>query len=171
MTNRKKKFRVIFDLESRFQPWDGFIEENFAENEISEFLDEVVSCSSFGKAKNQFEISIILTNDEEIAAFNQEFRGKNGPTNVLSFPSLEPEDFRAGISCAIMPIGEILISFERIQEEAIQQEKKFKDHFLHMLAHGSLHLLGYDHVVEEEAEKMETLEIEILSKFSINSPY
>lgn len=106
------------------------------------------------------EVSILLTNDTRIQELNRDFRDKDKPTNVLSFPS-EEEDF----------LGDIAISFNTLEKEAEEQDKEFTHHFIHMLIHGTLHLLGYDHITDEEAEEMESLEIKILDDMGIKNPY
>lgn len=70
-----------------------------------------------------------------------------------------------------VPIGEIIIAFETIKREAIEQNKSLSDHFSHMLIHGFLHLLGYDHIIDQDAEIMEALEVKILKKLDISNPY
>jgi len=106
------------------------------------------------------EISIVLTDDTHIQALNRDYRGKDKSTNVLSFPQDEPA-----------LLGDVICAHETIAREAEEQGKSFHDHFTHMLIHGALHLLGYDHETDEEAEEMESLEIEILSKLNIKNPY
>lgn len=106
------------------------------------------------------EISIVLTNDAAIRTLNRDYRGKDKATNVLSFPQEEPA-----------MLGDIIIALETITREAEDQDKSFHDHFTHMLVHGCLHLLGYDHMNDDEAREMESLEIEILQRMNIKNPY
>ena len=105
-------------------------------------------------------ISILLTNNAHIQHLNKEFRGKDKPTNVLSFPADE-DDY----------LGDIAIAYETICAEAIEQDKKFDHHLIHMVIHGLLHLKGYDHEDDLEAEEMEALEIKILADMGIENPY
>lgn len=116
------------------------------------------------------EVTVTLTNDAAIRLLNRDHRGKNKPTNVLSFPLW---DSMSALPCVgeAVPIGDIVIAFETIKRESIEQGKPLKDHFSHMLIHGFLHLLGYDHIKNEEAEIMEALEIKILGKLGIKNPY
>ncbi len=116
------------------------------------------------------EVTVTLTNDAAIRILNRDHRGKDKPTNVLSFPLW---DSISAIPCVgeAVPIGDIVVAFETIKREAIEQSKPLKDHFSHMLIHGFLHLLGYDHIKNEEAEIMEALEIKILGKLGIKNPY
>lgn len=116
------------------------------------------------------EVTVTLTDDANIRTYNRDYRNKDKATNVLSFPmfsSLEEIPDGAGS----VPIGDIIIAFETIRKEALEQNKSLADHFSHMLIHGFLHLLGHDHMTESEANIMESLEIRILKKFSIANPY
>lgn len=115
------------------------------------------------------EASIVLANDDLVQVLNRDYRGKDKPTNVLSFASLDaddpvPED-------GPVHIGDIILAYETIEREAKEQGKYFKDHFTHLVVHGTLHLLGYDHIEEDEATIMETAEIRILEKMDIQNPY
>jgi probable rRNA maturation factor len=105
-------------------------------------------------------VSILLTSDEKIQQLNRDFRNMDKPTNVLSFPSDE-DDY----------IGDIAIAYETLEREAKEQDKDFIHHFIHMLIHGILHLYGYDHMNDNDAEKMESLEIKILADMGIENPY
>lgn len=106
------------------------------------------------------EISIVLSNNPFIQDLNKTYRNKDKPTNVLSFPQNEPN-----------MLGDIIISFETIKQESIEQQKEMKNHFTHMLVHGCLHLLDYDHECDKDAKIMEALEISILHDLSIKNPY
>lgn len=115
------------------------------------------------------EASIVLANDDLIQVLNREYRDMDKPTNVLSFAMHDSDDPIA--ESAAVPLGDIILSYQTISREAKEQGKFFKDHFTHMIVHGTLHLLGYDHVTEDEANNMETLEIRILEKMNIQNPY
>tara|TARA_A100000171_G_scaffold51455_1_gene65804 strand:- start:1575 stop:2117 length:543 start_codon:yes stop_codon:yes gene_type:complete len=129
------------------------------------------------KVSGPFEISCLFSEDKKMKLLNYQYRGKNVPTNVLSFGyALEPgvfeEDEGRKISHEAPHIlGDIVFSFETIKEEAQVQGKTFQDHFAHLAVHGLLHLLGYDHKNDEEAALMEGLEQKILSELSIPDPY
>ena len=104
-----------------------------------------------GSGTRTVELSVRLTSDAEVHALNSEWRGKDKPTNVLSFPAfpIVPGD-------ALPPmLGDIVLAIETISREASLEEKPFEHHLIHLIAHGFLHLLGYDHEIEEEAEVME----------------
>ena len=114
------------------------------------------------------EVSVRIVDAEEIQALNRDYRGKDRPTNVLSFPAGDiaglPDDEPA-------PLGDIVVCASVVQEEASTQGKTLGDHWAHMLIHGALHLLGYDHQSDEEAEAMEALERTILGAHGIADPY
>jgi probable rRNA maturation factor len=110
-------------------------------------------------------ISMLLGDDAAIAAMNQQFRGKEGATNVLSFP---PAGAGEG---AERFLGDIVLAAETIAAEAEFQGKSFENHAAHLVVHGFLHLLGYDHESETEALRMETREREILVSLGIDDPY
>ncbi|MCX7338140.1 MAG: rRNA maturation RNase YbeY [Alphaproteobacteria bacterium] len=118
------------------------------------------------------EISIVLTNDEESHVLNLQYRGQDKPTNVLSFPGLDPDDLSA-IHDPDMPLllGDIVVSLETVLKETEQQGKIFEHHVMHLIIHGILHLLGYDHEHEADAAVMESLEVIILKNLGINTPY
>lgn len=116
-----------------------------------------------------FVLSILLTDDQEIQELNKNYRGKEGPTNILSF-GVEHFPMKGEIS--LLPLGDLALSYERIEEEARAQGKTFQNHFIHLIIHGMLHLLGFDHGQEAEAKEMETIEVELLrSHFGIPNPY
>lgn len=111
------------------------------------------------------ELSVRLVDTEEMSALNKTYRGKMGPTNVLSFPADLPE------SVAIPLLGDIVICAPVVRKEAKAQNKALDAHWAHMTVHGTLHLLGYDHIEDSEAARMEALETTILSTLNYASPY
>ncbi|PCI49324.1 MAG: rRNA maturation RNase YbeY [Alphaproteobacteria bacterium] len=123
------------------------------------------------------ELSILLSDDQNIRELNKDYRGKDKATNVLSFPSLSPEDIdvflRKGSEIPDFPIilGDIIFAYQTIKDEAREQGISFSDHFCHLCLHGMLHLLGYDHIEDSQADAMEVLEKKLLSKLSIDDPY
>lgn len=117
------------------------------------------------------EVNIKLTDDSEIQILNREFRGKDKPTNVLSFPGMTDEDLDYLPDDTHFHLGDIALAFETINREAEDQEKTLQNHVLHLTVHGLLHLLGFDHETDDEATEMETLEVDILAKQSIPNPY
>lgn len=117
------------------------------------------------------ELNVRLTDNTTIQQLNKDFRQQDKPTNVLSFPIHNEEDFNVFIEDELLQLGDIALAYETIEQEAREQHKTFKDHFIHLLVHGTLHILGFDHITDEEAEEMETLEIEILKELNIANPY
>ncbi len=117
------------------------------------------------------EVNIKLTDDAEIQILNREFRSKDKPTNVLSFPGMTEDDLDYLPDDAHFHLGDIALAYETIQHEANDQEKTLQNHVLHLTVHGLLHLLGFDHETDAEADEMETLEVDILAKQSIPNPY
>ena len=118
------------------------------------------------------ELSVVLTDDTAIQKINKQFRGQDKPTNVLSFPSVQAsvEETINAISEHTL-LGDIVLSYQVIDSEAMEQDKSFEAHLVHLLIHGFLHLLGYDHVEDNDAEIMEQKEIQILDIFDIENPY
>jgi probable rRNA maturation factor len=113
------------------------------------------------------ELSLVLTDDVEIKALNSRWRGKDSPTNVLSFAS----DAKQPVSNAPRMLGDVVLAFETVAREADEQGKPFADHTRHLIVHGVLHLLGHDHEASREAERMEKLERRILAGLGISDPY
>ncbi|HEY9011606.1 MAG TPA: rRNA maturation RNase YbeY [Devosia sp.] len=111
------------------------------------------------------ELSIVLMDDASQQELNKEWRGIDKPTNVLSFPQIEPFSPVLGI------LGDITLARETLEREAVEQGVNFTDHFTHLVVHGFLHILGYDHVDENEALVMEGLETQILATLGIADPY
>ncbi len=117
------------------------------------------------RLKGAAEISVLLTDDEEQRELNAQWRGKDSATNVLSFPQIEPFGPVFGL------LGDITLARETLEREAADLGKSLEDHFTHLMVHGFLHILGYDHIEEDEALKMETLETQILAGLGIDDPY
>jgi probable rRNA maturation factor len=113
------------------------------------------------------ELAIVLSDDSAVQALNRDWRGKNAPTNVLSFPAAAPGKARA----ASPYIGDIVIAYRTVAREAVAEGKPFNHHLAHLTVHGFLHLLGYDHENDRDAKKMELLERKILKRLAIPDPY
>lgn len=114
------------------------------------------------------EIAVLFTDDVAIAEINAEWRGKDKPTNVLSFPTPEDMPTPAGEP---RPLGDIVLALGVITREAAEQGKSLRAHTAHLIVHGTLHLLGYDHESDDGAAEMEALETRILKGLGISDPY
>jgi probable rRNA maturation factor len=122
--------------------------------------------ADFGEA----ELAVMLTDDAGIRTLNNNWRGIDKPTNVLSFPALPPTG-AGGRDDAPHMLGDIAIAYETTRKEADDEQKPFDHHLSHLAVHGFLHLIGYDHEKDHEAERMESLEQEILAQLGIPDPY
>lgn len=116
------------------------------------------------------EVAVMLTDDAGIRTLNSNWRGMDKPTNVLSFPALQPEsEWKPGDAPRML--GDIAIAYETMRREADEEHKPFDHHLSHLAVHGFLHLIGYDHENDDDAEEMEALETEILAHLGIPDPY
>lgn len=121
--------------------------------------------AALGNRKEPAELAIRIVSSAEISQLNADYRKKNGPTNVLSFPA----DLPPGIGLPLL--GDLVICAEVVAREADEQHKPLYAHWAHMVIHGTLHLLGYDHIEEADANIMESLEIDLLQQINIPNPY
>lgn len=132
--------------------------------------------AKFVEADTPLELSVRLTDDVEIEQLNCEFRGQNKPTNVLSFPCFERNELQEAYASATsggppVMLGDIIITQGVTAQEAREQGKNFADHLSHLVIHGLLHLLGFDHIEDSEANEMELQEKNILAELAIDDPY
>jgi probable rRNA maturation factor len=116
------------------------------------------------------ELAVMLTDDTGIRTLNSSWRGIDEPTNVLSFPALPPTG-AGGPDDAPRMLGDIAIAYQTTRREADDEQKPFDHHLSHLAVHGFLHLIGYDHEQDDDAEAMESLETEILAQLGIPDPY
>jgi probable rRNA maturation factor len=116
------------------------------------------------------EVAVMLTDDASIRTLNRDWRGIDKPTNVLSFPA-PPEPARGDMEGAPRMLGDIAIAYETTRREAETEHKPFAHHLSHLAVHGFLHLVGYDHEADDEAEAMEDLERKVLAQLGIPDPY
>jgi len=121
------------------------------------------------------EMSLVLADDALVQTLNRDYRDKDKPTNVLSFALLDDlddtDDTLARDEGMPILIGDVILAFETVQREAREQGKSIKDHLTHLVIHGVLHLLGYDHQSDPDADRMEKLETSILARLGIADPY
>jgi probable rRNA maturation factor len=129
-------------------------------------LRRAIAQAAADLSTKQAELAIVLTDDSRIRTLNRVWRGIDKPTNVLSFPAKNP-----GGKGALAVLGDIVISYETTAEQALAQGTPFLHHLAHLTVHGFLHLHGYDHEAEDEAEAMEQLERVILARLDIPDPY
>lgn len=156
--------RRLFNVSSACEKWtDECLDFSVMENIGKYVLD------AHGVKSDNVEISVLLTNSNEMHELNKKYRGVNRPTNVLSFEGDDPNSSGTLFPCFL---GSIALGYEVVAKEAIEQGKTFKNHFLHLIVHALLHLLGYDHEKSEiDRIKMENTEIDTLKQFNINDPY
>jgi probable rRNA maturation factor len=130
---------------------------------VAESLEAALEESGDALAEGA-EVSLLFCDDARIRTLNREFRKKDKATNVLSFPTPDPLDTAPFI-------GDIAVAYETVAREAQEQSRSLDQHCRHMIVHGILHLLGYDHEDEDEAEAMEALEVRVLSRLGVDNPY
>jgi probable rRNA maturation factor len=154
--------------------WGSVGLENLAQSAVAATL------AVLGLPADRYEISLLGCSDRRIAELNADFRGKPQPTNVLSWPSDElgaavdggaPARPKPGTAEEPAALGDIAIAWETCEREALDQGKPMRDHVAHLLVHGTLHLLGYDHIREGDAALMEGTEARILLGMGIGNPY
>lgn len=121
--------------------------------------------TALAQYNKEFELTIRIVSITESQQLNLQYREKDKPTNVLSFPFDVPE----GIELSLL--GDLVICADVVKKEAIAQHKTLAEHWAHMVIHGCLHLLGFDHIDDDEAEEMESLEINLLDKLAYKNPY
>ena len=115
------------------------------------------------------QVTLRIVEVDESQALNKEFRGKDKPTNVLSFPMDMPEEFVQALDLKLL--GDLVVCADIVAQESEQQNKTTDAHWAHMLTHGMLHLQGYDHINDDDAEEMEALEVKILKQSGFENPY
>jgi probable rRNA maturation factor len=153
---------VVLDTSRDSEAWEALE----GAEELAERALEAAAEGSGVQLRPRAEVSLLLTGDAQMRGINREWRGQDKPTNVLSFPAVPPEKLaRAPF------LGDIAVAFETTAREAEADGKPLADHFTHLVVHGFLHLLGYDHETDAEAEAMEGLEVRILASLGIDDPY
>ncbi|CDG90378.1 MULTISPECIES: rRNA maturation RNase YbeY [Xenorhabdus] len=147
---------VILDLQIACENPEGLPDEALFQRWLESVLPQFQAES---------EVTIRLVDEAESHDLNLTYRGKDKPTNVLSFPFEAPPEVELPL------LGDLIICRQVVEQEAEEQQKTVEEHWAHMVIHGSLHLLGYDHIEDDEAEEMESLETEILQKMGYADPY
>lgn len=152
---------AIIDVQQAFEGDEAILSAIPSPSELELWANAVLDYEGLD---NQ-EVTIRFTDEAESQSLNHEYRGKDKPTNVLSFP------FEAPPGIEINLLGDLVICAPVISREAEEQQKAVSDHYAHMTVHGLLHLMGYDHIDDTDAEEMESKEIEILAQLGIDDPY
>jgi probable rRNA maturation factor len=154
------------------EEWDSSRSwEEFAERAAGAAIAES-AFPQLAVAQRAIELSVRLTSDEEVRALNAQWRGKDKPTNVLSFPMLEEEELQqANVAGPELLLGDIILARGVCEREAASKGVSLEDHATHLMIHGTLHLLGYDHHDDAEAADMEACEIRALQRLGIANPY
>ncbi len=153
--------------------WDaGFDWEALAARALAAAIDGAGHAALLAPDSGLVEVSVRLTDDGEVQTLNRDWRGRDRPTNILSFPMLDA----AGLSLLGQPgtdtlLGDMALAFATIEREAAQKDISIEAHVVHLLVHGTLHLLGHDHMDDPAADAMEALETRILSGLGISNPY
>lgn len=148
------------------RPWDTIVRKA-AEAAIAESAFPQIALS-----RRPFELSVRLAGNEEMRALNAKWRGKDKPTNVLSFPLLDEEELLGtNVVGPELLLGDIILARGVCLNEAAEKGVSFEDHASHLLVHGMFHLLGYDHESDDEARDMEAREIRALNRLGIANPY
>ena len=132
-----------------------------ADDDLLKWVSETLNFEKYGDT----ELTIRLVNEKESAALNEQYRNKKSSTNVLSFPFDMPDEVELNL------LGDLVICSDVVKREAMEQNKKEIAHWAHMVVHGVLHLLGYDHLNDKEANAMEIKEIKILEQLGYTDPY
>lgn len=141
--------------------FNEFLDKLYEEEYLRNYVEEVLKIEEV-ESERPLYMSILLTNNENIRIINRDFRGKDSPTDVISFAYHETEDFDVG---PFDTLGDIIISLEKVEEQAKEYNHSFKREFYYILTHGILHILGYDHIDEEDKKEMRAREEFILEKF------
>lgn len=132
-----------------------------SQQDISRWVAAVLQA----EGRDDAELTVRIVDEQESAELNEQYRHKNGPTNVLSFPFECPPEVELNL------LGDLVICAPVVQREAREQHKQEQAHWAHMVVHGTLHLLGYDHLHQDEAEAMESREISIMEVLGFDNPY
>jgi probable rRNA maturation factor len=157
-TAKRRASAPTIDLQVQSPLWDA---QPAAEQTVR---DAIAAAATLVPAEG--EMSVALTDNAAVQALNRDWRGIDKPTNVLSFPATAPK-----VKGLPAPLGDVIVAYETLAREAGEENKPVLHHLAHLAVHGYLHLLGYDHQTDSEAEAMEGMEREILDRLGIADPY
>ena len=152
---------AILDYQQAYEGEEAILADIPTPSELERWANVVLAYEGV----NEHEVTVRFTDEVESQALNFEYRGKEKPTNVLSFPFEAPPGIEMNL------LGDLVICAPVISREAKEQQKAVVNHYAHMTVHGLLHLMGYDHIEDADAEEMESKEIEILAQLGIDDPY
>jgi probable rRNA maturation factor len=158
-----------------------------AQRGVKAVLQRAIGEAAAMAATSGGELAIVLTDDSAIRALNRDWRGKDQPTNVLSFPANAPSQalpgkrgkVKVGVASRradaqrgrVRLLGDIVIAYETMAREALAEHRPFRHHLAHLAVHGFLHLVGHDHIADAQADAMEALEIAVLARLKVPNPY
>lgn len=174
VTKFNTKSAIEIDVSISDPSWES--RSPFCQTLVEEAIQAVFTESPVAQKliadKVEPEISVVLANDDLVQELNRQYRDRDQPTNVLSFAQLDGETgWKAPDHPGPCALGDLILAFGTVDQESKDDHKPFEHHLTHLIIHGMLHLLGYDHIEEEEAERMESLEIQILKDLNITNPY
>jgi len=162
---------LAIDIEAD-EEWDSSTDWSLLVRKAAEAAIAESAFPQLAEATRPVELSVRLTGDEEVRALNSEWRKKDKPTNVLSFPMAEPYELeQADEEGPELMLGDIVLARGVCEREAAEKAIPVERHAAHLLVHGTLHLLGYDHAAEDEAAEMERREVKALARLGIADPY
>lgn len=175
-SNGRKMTKVLVNTDIADERWQTHIDH------VSEVIEKVKNATfsyiaeheklAILKVKKPLVISLCLSDDNMVHELNRDFRGMDKPTNVLTFANMDSEGFEDQNDCFDeIDLGSIILAYETMVREAEIEKISLEAHFCHLLTHGFLHIIGYDHIKEDDAEKMEGLEAAILHTMNIANPY
>lgn len=154
------------------EEWDSSTDWSLLVRRAAEAAVAESAFPQLAEGPRPVELSVRLTGDEEVRALNAEWRGKDKPANVLSFPLSDREEFQQSeTEGPELMLGDIVLARGVCEREAVEKEIPVERHAAHLLVHGTLHLLGYDHMADEEASDMESREVRALARLGIADPY
>ena len=155
------------------RPWPDALDWEMRGGEAAAAALALTPYAALADAAPMVEIAIRLTDDAEVHALNRDFRGKDRPTNVLSFPQVQADllETLANSDDGEILLGEIVLARETCAREAAEKRISLEDHATHLMVHGTLHLVGYDHMDDAAAAAMEALEVKALASLGIANPY
>jgi len=166
------KFGIFIDVQDK--RWKESIPsiEALIENAKTTVLKIVQQDVWFLSEPKNFTINLVLSDDETVHQLNKKFRGIDSPTNVLSFANIDDDFFdETLVKENDVELGDVIVAYETMKKQAEEIDVPLKDHFCHLWVHGILHILGFDHIQDDERAIMEAKEIEILKKLGIENPY